>query len=102
MDFVVLVRSASWFAYRYLRRWIFTLIGRNPLATSEHIPRFAEEWASVRGLVGALQTAPQVISRDAQGIRWRTHMGEIVTPPAELAGPDRYVGRLLPPCPARW
>jgi len=97
MDFMVLVRSFAWFSYRYLRRTAFTLIRRNPLATSKHVPSLAEEWASVRGLVGALQTTPQVLSRNDQGIRWRTYMGEIVTPPA--AGAD-YVGRLTAEMPS--
>lgn len=97
MKVATLIRSAGWFAYRYLRRLAFTLMGRNPLATSGHVPAAAEEWASVRGLVGALQVKPEVLRRDEQGIHWRTYMGEIMTPPA--AGAD-YVGRLTAEMPS--
>jgi FkbM family methyltransferase len=97
MKLVALVRAAVWFVYRYLRRMAFTLAGRNPLATSGHVLPAAEEWASVQGLVGALEVVPVVLSKDDQGIRWRTYMGEIVTPPA--AGAD-YVGRLTAEMPS--
>jgi len=90
-------RAATWFIYRYLRRAAFSLIGRNPLATAAHVPSAAEEWASVCGLVGALQVAPEVLSQDEQGIRWQTSMGEILTPPN--AGAD-YIGRLTAEMPS--
>jgi FkbM family methyltransferase len=94
---LTLARAATWFVYRYLRRMAFTLIGRNPLATSKHSPSAAEEWVSVRGLMTALSVKPEVLTSNDDGIRWRTSMGDIVTPPG--AGAD-YIGRVTAEMPS--
>lgn len=82
----------AWLAYRRTRVVLFSVAGRNPIATAPHALPLRVEWNAVRALRESLKHPPVAIGRDAEGrTLWQTAAGQFWTPPG--AG-GHYVGQL--------
>lgn len=75
------MHGVVWLAYRRLRVLWYSLLGRNQLCHGSNSLRLMEEWDSVRGLLRAKMTPPEIIETDDEGRnRWSTPAGAFWAP----------------------
>jgi FkbM family methyltransferase len=84
--------SLAWLAYRRLRLWIFSVLGRNPLGRGEAALPLRIDADTVRTLAELRARPPRQLRKDADGcLLWDTGLGEFWTPPGSTA----YFVRLI-------
>lgn len=73
------IRLGAWVGYRILRRYRYTLAGKNPLVRRASAPRIRAEWRAVRNLISG--EPPARVQEDSEGrALWRTMLGDFWTP----------------------